>query len=201
MKVQMDKERAADKPRRTRSDTKMKPVLEAAMEVFRTSGVSAPVREIAERAGVGLGTIYRNFPQRSDLIIAVFQSQVDSCADTASDMAKKYKPGEALDRWIERYTAFIETKRGLAEALHSGDPAYAALSCYFEERLEPALNRLLEAAVEAGEIRAAINARELLPAVATLCRGVHGEEPAYARKLIALLMAGLRQEPKKPSRK
>ncbi len=169
------------------------------MEVFRTSGVSAPVREIAERAGVGLGTIYRNFPQRSDLIIAVFQSQVDACANTASDIAKKYKSGEALDRWIERYTDFIETKRGLAEALHSGDPAYAALSSYFSKRLEPALDRLLEAAVEAGEIRPGINAKELLPAIATLCRGVHDEEPDYARKMIALLIAGLRHGASKPS--
>ena len=195
----MDRELAADKPRRTRSDAKIKPVLEAAMEVFRTSGVSAPVREIAERAGVGLGTIYRNFPQRSDLIIAVFQSQVDACANTASDIAKKYKSGEALDRWIERYTDFIETKRGLAEALHSGDPAYAALSSYFSKRLEPALDRLLEAAVEAGEIRPGINAKELLPAIATLCRGVHDEEPDYARKMIALLIAGLRHGASKPS--
>ena len=188
----MDRKPATSKPRRTRSDAKMKPVLEAAMEVFRTSGVNAPVREIAEHAGVGLGTIYRNFPERSDLIIAVFQSQVDACAHSALDIAKKYKPGEALDRWIERYTEFIETKRGLAEALHSGDPAYATLASYFSERLEPVLDKLLEAAVKAGEIRPAISAGELLPAVATLCRGVHNDEPAYARKMIALLMAGLR---------
>ena len=62
-------------------------LLQAAMEVFAQSGVDAPVREIAERAGVGLGTVYRHFPQRSDLIVAVFKNQIDACADAAAVFA------------------------------------------------------------------------------------------------------------------
>src|ERR1700749_3405386 len=84
------------KPRRKRADArrKMDSLLQAAMEVFKKSGVDAPVREIAEKAGVGLGTVYRHFPQRSDLIVAVCQTQVDVCADAAAEMARKYEPGE-----------------------------------------------------------------------------------------------------------
>jgi len=182
------------KPRRMRADAqrKMASLLQSAMEVFRTSGVDAPVREIAERAGVGLGTVYRHFPQRSDLIVAVFKNQMDACADAASVMASKYEPGEALARWMQRYVDFIGTKRGLAAALHSGDPAYSALPGYFDKRLRPALKILLDAAVAARVVRPGIEADDLLRAVATLCHGPHGQEPVYARRMVELLVDGLR---------
>jgi|ERR1700722_1842838 len=182
------------KPRRMRADAqrKMNSLLQAAMEVFAKSGVDAPVREIAERAGVGLGTVYRHFPQRSDLIVAVFQSRVDACADAASALAIKYEPGEALARWTQRFVDFIATKRGLAAALHSGDPAYSALPGYFNKRLLPALKTLLDTAVAAGVVRPGIEAEDLLRAIATLSHGPHGVEPVYARRMVALLVDGLR---------
>lgn len=83
------------KPRPMRADAqrKMSSLLQSAVEVFRRSGVDAPVREIAERAGVGLGMVYRHFPQRSDLIVAVFQTEVDACADAASVIARGVRAG------------------------------------------------------------------------------------------------------------
>jgi AcrR family transcriptional regulator len=189
-----DQELENSKPRQMRVDgqRKMSSILDAAMEVFSKSGVDAPVREIAERAEVGLGTVYRHFPQRSDLIVAVFRIQMDACADAAPDLASKYEPAEALARWMQRYMDFVATKRGLAAALHSGDPAYSALPGYFDKRLKPALETLLEAAVAAGGVRPGIEADDLLRAVATLCHGPHGEEPVYARRMVKLLVDGLR---------
>jgi len=182
------------KPRQMRADgqRKMSSLLQAAMEVFAESGVDAPVREIAERASVGLGTVYRHFPQRSDLIVAVFQSQVDACADAAVALARKYEPGKALARWMQRFVDFVATKRGLAAALHSGDPAYRALPEYFDKRLKPALVGLLNAAIAANAVRPGIEPGDLLRAVATLCHGPHGKEPAYARRMVELLVDGLR---------
>ena len=185
---------AAGEPRRMRADgqRKMNSLLQAAMEVFAESGVDAPVRAIAERAGVGLGTVYRHFPQRSDLIAAVFKNKMDACADAAPVLAREYEPGEALARWIQRYVDFVATKRGLAAALHSGDPAYNALPAYFNERLLPALKALLDAAVAARKVRPGIEAADLLRAVATLSYGSLEKEPVYARKMVALLVDGLR---------
>ena len=182
------------KPRRMRADAqrKMSSLLQAAVDVFAKSGVDAPVREIAEKAGVGLGTMYRHFPQRSDLIVAVFQTQVDACADAAYDLASKYEPGEALARWMHRYVDFITTKRGLSAALHSGDPAYTALPVYFQKRLQPALKTLLDAAIAAKVVRPRIAADDLLRAVATLCRGADDGDLAYARRMVELLVDGLR---------
>ncbi len=183
---------AKARPMRADAQRKMGSLLRAAMEVFQKSGVDAPVREIAEKAGVGLGTVYRHFPQRSDLIKAVFQSEVDACADAASELTSQYEPGDALARWMQRYVDFIATKRGLAAALHSGDPAYSALPNLFKTRLLPALKTLLEEAVAAGAVRSGIDAEELLYAVANLCRVSHEKEPACARRMVALLVDGLR---------
>jgi len=167
-------------------------LLEAAKAVFATAGVDAPAKEIAEAAGVGVGTLYRHFPQRSDLVRAVFQRGVDACADAAPALAAANEPGTALEKWLYRFTEFVGTKRGLAAALHSGDPAYAALPGYFTQRLEPALASLLEAAIASGEMSAGISARDLLHAVAALCMPVPGEGPAYSQRMVALLIDGLR---------
>ena len=160
--------------------------------VFGTSGVDAPAKEIADLAGVGVGTLYRHFPRRSDLVKAVLQREIDACADAAPALAAAHEPGAALAKWLHRYTEFLATKRGLATALHSGDPAFDALPGYFFQRLEPALGSLLDAAAATGEIRADISARDLLHAVALLCMPVSAEGIAYSRRMVALLINGLR---------
>lgn len=167
-------------------------LLEAALAVFTTSGVDAPVREIAEKAGVGIGTVYRHFPLRSALIAAVFRREIDACADAAPTLADEYAPFEALAHWMQRYAAFIATKRGLAKALHSGDPAFDALPAYFEARLQPALRTLLASAGAAGEVRTDVDADDLLRAVASLCLSASEDGASQAQRMVALLIDGLR---------
>ena len=95
-------------------------------------------------------------------------------------------------RWLQRYAAFIGTKRGLAKALHSGNPAFDTLPAYFNERLEPALRGLLESAGAAGEVRTDVAAEGLLGAVAGLCMQAYNKGPEYASRMVALLVDGLR---------
>ena len=180
--------------RRVRADAQrnIDALLQSALAVFATSGVDAPVREIAEKAGVGIGTVYRHFPQRANLVAAVFRHEIDACADAAAILAAEHKPGEALARWMQRYAAFVATKRGLATALHSGNPAFEPLPAYFQKRLLPAFRTLLDAAVAAGEVRADVDADDLLSAVANLCRQAPDEDPDRARRMVALLIDGLR---------
>jgi AcrR family transcriptional regulator len=182
------------KGRRVRADAQrnIDTLLQTAMAVFATSGVDAPVRVIAEKAGVGVGTIYRHFPQRSDLIAAVFRREIDACADAAPVLAAEHDPGEALARWVQRYVDFVAAKRGLAKALHSGDPAFDTLPAYFKQRLEPALRTLLKSAVSAGHVRADIAAEELLGAIASLCMHAYAQGPKHARRMVSLLVDGLR---------
>jgi AcrR family transcriptional regulator len=167
-------------------------LLEAAKAVFAASGVDAPVREIAARAGVGIATVYRHFPQRADLVAAVFRREVDDCAAAAPALAREHAPGEALARWLRRYTSFIATKRGLAAALHSGDPAFDALPGYFRQHLEPALQSLLDAAIAAGEIRDDVEAYELLRAVGNLSAATGEDGALHSRRMVDVLIDGLR---------
>jgi AcrR family transcriptional regulator len=172
-------------------------LVEAAKDVFAEAGVDAPVRAIAERAGVGVGTLYRHFPLRSDLISAVFRREMDACVDAAPELEANYPAGEALDLWIMRYTQFVAAKRGLAAALHSGDPAYEPLADYFSTHLAPTLDRLLAAASKSGEITQQVDASEFLGAVANLCHaeGPSGNESSgRAERMVQLLLAGLRAD-------
>jgi AcrR family transcriptional regulator len=196
-KVEVQRDQSASDPgadRRMRVDAQrnIDALLQSALAVFAASGVDAPVREIAERAGVGIGTLYRHFPQRADLIAAVFRREIDACSDAAPILAKDHAPFEALSRWMQRYAAFVATKRGLAPALHSGDPAYETLRGYFDQRLRPALRTLVESAAASGEIRTDIDADDLLTAVASLCMSTQADRPDHARRMVALLVDGLR---------
>jgi AcrR family transcriptional regulator len=167
-------------------------LLEAAKAVFGEKGVGAPVRDIAAAAGVGVATVYRHFPQRSDLVAAVFRREVDACTAAASALVREHEPVEALSRWLRRYVSFIATKRGLAAALHSGDPAFDALPEYFCSRLEPALQALLDTAVSAGQVRGDVAPHDLLRAVANLCTAAGEDGALHSRRMVDLLIDGLR---------
>ena len=112
------------------------------------------------------------------------------------------EPAEALTRWIDRFTELLGTKRGLASALHSGDPAFAGLPDYFLERLGPTLSALLDAAAAEGAIRGDIGAEDLLYAIAQLCQPVPGRGPEHGRRIVGVLVDGLRRGggPGRPSR-
>ena len=180
--------------RRVRADAQRNEdaVLEAAKAVFTESGVDATVREIATRAGVGMGTLYRRFPTRSDLIAAVFRREVDACAAEATTLAADHQPGEALARWLKRYSVFLGTKKGLATALHSGDPAFGALPAYFRARFEPALGSLLAAAASANQGRGDIEPYDLLRAIGNLSVASGDDGAAHTARMLDLLIDGLR---------
>ncbi len=171
-------------------------LLAAAAAVFVTSGVEAPVRDITAAAGVGLGTLYRHFPTRADLVIAVYRQQVDACAEAGPDLlASSSTPHAALTQWISLFVDFLTTKHGLAAALQSDKSRFETLHAYFLDRLVPACAQILDAAVAAGEIRPDIDAYGLLRGIGNLCAGADGDSRYDARRMVELLIAGLLQPP------
>jgi AcrR family transcriptional regulator len=164
----------------------------AARTVFSTSGVDAPAKEITDLAGVGVGTLYRHFPQRSELVKAVVESGIDAVADAGPALLAEHRPAEALTRWVHLFAELLATKRGLASALHSGDPAFAGLPGYFLQRLGPALAALLDAAVADGAVRDDISAEDLLQAITALCQPVPGRAPEHNQRIVAVFLDGLR---------
>ncbi|WP_040783160.1 TetR/AcrR family transcriptional regulator [Nocardia pneumoniae] len=169
-------------------------LLDAAAAVFVTSGVEAPVRDIAAKAGVGTGTIYRHFPTRADLVIAVYRHQVDACAEAGPALlTTSPTPHAALERWVELFVDFLVTKHGLAAALQTDSPGFEALHAYFLDRLVPVCAQLLDAAVASGEIGADLDAYQLMRGIGNLCIGAESDPRYDARRLVELLVAGLRQ--------
>ena len=186
--------RAGEPAPRRRADARrnVDALVEAAKTVFATSGVDAPAKEITDLAGVGVGTLYRPFPHRSDLVKAVVESGIDAVADAGQALSIGQEPAEALTNWIRRFTELLATKRGLASALHSGDPAFEGLPGYFLQRLGPALAVLLDAAVADGAVRDDISAEDLLHALTQLCQPVPGRGPEHNQRLVGVLVDGLR---------
>lgn len=181
-----------DRPKRADARRNEKALLDAAAAIFVRSGVDAPIRDIAAEAGVGTATIYRHFPTRADLIIAVYRHQVEALAEAGPALrAAGPTPYAALGRWIDRFVDFVITKHGLAAVLQSNDACFDPLHAYFLERLVPVCAELLDAAAVAGEIRSGQDAYELMRGVGSICAGA-GDNPRYdARRLVGLLVAGL----------
>ncbi|MEU2793854.1 TetR/AcrR family transcriptional regulator [Streptomyces sp. NPDC007100] len=169
-------------------------LLTAAAAVFVTCGVDAPIRRIAAEAGVGMGTIYRHFPTRADLVVAVYRHQVEACAEAGPRLlADADSPFTALRRWVDLFVDFLVTKHGLANALQSDSNGFDALHAYFLDRLVPVCGQLLDAAVEAGDIRPGTQPYELMRGIGNLCVGHDSDSRYDPRRLVELLLQGLRE--------
>ncbi|MCP2636125.1 TetR/AcrR family transcriptional regulator [Microbacterium sp. HD4P20] len=182
-----------DVGRRKRADAvrNAETVLEAAKAAFAESGVDASMRDIAARAGVGVGTIYRNYPQRSDLIIAVFRRELDATAAEADRLSAEHPPAEALRLWAQSLARFIATKRGFASALHSGDPAYQPLPAQFLGALAPRVQRILDAGAAQGTIRRDVRAEDLINALSRLADGHPAQPGQPVNPMMDVLLDGL----------
>ncbi|GAB4588820.1 TetR/AcrR family transcriptional regulator [Nocardia sp. IFM 10818] len=155
--------------------------------------MEVPVRDIAAAAGVGTGTIYRHFPTRADLIIAVYRHQVDACAAAGPNLlATCQTPRAALEQWVDMFVDFLVTKHGLAAALRNDSTGFETLHAYFLDRLLPVCTQLLDAAAASGEIRPNLDAYHVMRGIGNLCVGTEHDPRYDARSLVQLLVSGLR---------
>lgn len=182
------------RPKRADARRNQQALLDAAAAVFVARGVDAPVREIAKEAGVGMGTIYRHFPTRADLVVAVYRHQIETCAAAGPQLlADAPTPYEALARWVDLFVDFLVTKHGLAAALRDDRAGFEALHAYFLDRLLPVCATLLDAARASGEVRADdLDAYGLMRGIGNLCVSADTDERYDARRLVRHLIAGLR---------
>jgi AcrR family transcriptional regulator len=169
-------------------------LLKAAAAVFVASGVDAPVREVAAAAGVGMGTLYRHFPTRAELVVAVYRHQIESCAEAGPELlASSASPFDAVLAWMHLFLDFLGTKHGLAKVWQGDAEGFTALHRLFVDRLVPVLSELLTAARESGQVVADIGPYELIRAVGDLAAWTV-EDPDYdVRRIVSLLVTGLRQ--------
>ncbi|MBO0806508.1 MAG: TetR/AcrR family transcriptional regulator [Nocardiopsaceae bacterium] len=166
-------------------------LLRAASEAFGSRGADAPLEDIARRAGVGIGTLYRHFPTRLDLQSAVFLSGVTGVCAEADTLLRGSPPERALTAWLRLLTDYMATKRGLSRALIDslGRDSELISSCSLAMR--ETVERLLTRAQEAGEIRPDVDATDVLRLVHGI--GIATERvPDDAGRLLSLLLDGLR---------
>jgi AcrR family transcriptional regulator len=191
---------SASPKRRADVERNERALLDAAAEVFASSGVDAPVREVAAAAGVGMGTLYRHFPTRADLMVAVYRHQIDACAEAGPALlASAPTPFAAMLAWTHLFVDFLGTKHGLANVWQGDDAGFSALHALFLERLVPVLADLLAAARTSGEVVADIGAYELIRAVGDLVAWSTPDPDYDVRRIVTLLVTGLRQHQPPPS--
>ena len=186
---------AAQLGRKPRADAERNrdSLVRAGKRVFAKSGTNASLEEIARQAGVGIGTLYRHFPNRDALIEAVYRREVEHLANSAKDLAKLSDPADALHQWMRLFVDYIATKKILASALCSTLPGASDLAGSSGARITEAITSLVNTGTARGKIRRDIAPRDLLRALAGFAYGTvdPGWRPS-AYRLVDLLMDGLR---------
>ena len=144
-------------------------VLEAAKAVFSQGGPEASLEAVAKHAGVGIGTLYRHFPTREVLYEAVYRREVDQLVELAEHLEATRPPVEALQLWLQAGVEFMATKKGMAAALAIAAHGSSDLVAYSLDQLTRALEKPLQRAAAAGELRADIDPEDLLRTLVGMC--------------------------------
>jgi AcrR family transcriptional regulator len=185
---------AARKPRADSARNRQL-LIDAAKAAFAEVGLDVSLEEIARRAGVGIGTLYRNFPSREAVVEAVYQREVEQLAEAVPQLLKTSSAGEALHQWMHLFVDYIATKRLIAPSLGAATGGASALRANSAELITQAMTTLVKRAVESGQVRKDIAPSDLLRAMVGVSYGNSGEAwEASARRLIDLLMDGLRRK-------
>lgn len=189
-------EAVPEKSMRTDARRNREKLVRAAIDVFAEAGADASLEAVAKRAGVGIGTLYRNFPTRNDLIAAAYLNEVDQLGKAATDLLADNPPDVALELWFDRFVDYASTKRGMIGALQKMMASKDDLSSTARDTIVSALTLLLGAGAEAGTIRADLDAEDVLRSMGSIWL-IDDEDawPDQPRRVLGLLMDGLRHLP------
>ncbi|MEU0404216.1 helix-turn-helix domain-containing protein [Streptomyces sp. NPDC006197] len=165
-----------------------------ARAAFAEQGADAPLEEVARRAGVGIGTLYRHFPTRADLLNAVFQEALAELLDRSREFAEADAPCRALVEWLRALIAHAGEYRGLAHALMSASHDRSSALARCSDPLRAAGERLLERAQEAGQVRADVSIGDLMQLTNAIALAAEQcpEDALLADRLLALTLRGLK---------
>jgi AcrR family transcriptional regulator len=169
-------------------------LIAAATQAFADKGADAPLEDIARRAGVGIGTLYRHFPTRLDLQAAVFRTQVGTVCGKGDALLATASPEQAFTAWMRSLNAYLVTKRGLSHALIEAVGIESELMSTCWMTMRDTTERLLANGQRAGVIRSDVSATDVM-------RLVHGvavsteRAPERADALLSVMLDGLKARP------
>ena len=186
---------APDKTRKPRADSlrNREVLLATAKSAFTADGVEVALEEIARRAGVGIGTLYRHFPTRSALLSEVYRREVEQLAEAADRLLAGEPPVRALELWFEELIGYMATKRVVGPALRADPEMGAKVFAAGGPSIHDSFGRLLRAAAAAGEIRADLDETDVQRLLSGFAHGY--DQPGWeagARRMVSIMMAGLR---------
>jgi AcrR family transcriptional regulator len=165
-------------------------LLEVATAAFAAAdGRPVSLESIARDAGVGIGTLYRHFPNRQALVEAIYRTELAEVAAAAEQLLKRHPPKTALRRWMDRYASFVAAKRGMAETLHAIFESGAMEPTQTRDSLVGALDMLLRAGADDGSLRSDVQADDVVSSLIGVML-VSGS-PAQTGRLLDLLVAGV----------
>jgi AcrR family transcriptional regulator len=180
------------RPMRADARRNREALLRAAAELFAEEGTDVSLEAVAARAGVGIGTLYRNFPNRDSLVEAAYRTEVAQLCDAASELLESNPPDVALAEWMDRFVTYAAAKRGMAGALKAVN-AKTDLYSQTRTQITGAIGGLLEAGVEAGSLRSDVEPEDVLRAMGCIWNLGDGEGwRTQAETLIRIIVDGLR---------
>jgi AcrR family transcriptional regulator len=182
------------RPKRADARRNYDKVLAAAREAFAEGGESTALEEIARRAGVGIGTLYRHFPNRQALLEALYVDEVEEVCRSAAEL-EGADPWEALNGWLERFIAYLATKRALASELLNYLDHDAQLFKVSRAALFDAGAPLLQRAQEAGVVRPDVSIGEVMQMVIGIAK-IPAGDPTQTEHILRVALDGLRYRPK-----
>jgi AcrR family transcriptional regulator len=168
-------------------------LLAAAVQAFSAEGPDVTLESVAAAAGVGIGTLYRHFPNRDALVEAAYRNELERLCDSAEDLLATLPPEQAVRAWMERFVDYAVTKRGMSDALRALIAAGGNPFAHSRDRMLGALGALLDSAIASGKVRADVAPADLLATlggVSMAAGDAAGRE--QARRVLDLVMDGLR---------
>jgi len=180
-----------ERPKRADARRNRELLIEAARTVFSTQGAGAPMEAIAKQAGVGVGTLYRHFPNRLDLVEAVYESDVQELAATARRVVAELEPGAAVDAFFDAFVRYAQTKQALLGELQQSFEKHPDLRSRCREQIESSFDMVIEQAKQAGAIRNDISGSDVMQLTAPVCTNssISAEQ---SQRLIGMILDGLR---------
>jgi AcrR family transcriptional regulator len=179
------------RPKRADALRNYEKLVAAGREAFTEADRSASLEDIARRAGVGIGTLYRHFPTRADLVQAVYVDEVEALSESAGALASELEPWEALSAWFQRFVGYVATKQALMDELFALAERDASVLAGCRDMLHAAGEPLLRRAQEAGVVRPDVTIGEIIRMVAGIAK-IPAENPAEIQRLLAVALDGLR---------
>ena len=167
-------------------------LLEAARTVFAKYGGEASMEAIAREAGVGVGTLYRHFPKRIDVVEAVYRTDVDELAATAEQAVRELEPLEGLVTWLRAFLRYARGKRTFLNELHEAFEKNPELKVSARERIDQAAELVLHNAQEAGSVRSDLDGPDLMQLIGPMCTSATLSQD-QGERLLAMILDGLRQ--------